>query len=184
MKLTHFTAFTVAVLAVASLAAAQAETKTLHYPAQDTTMFSIDAPADWEVSEIEEVGDFGSLESENGSVLQFRAQEFETEEEAKKEVDSVVESTFEFLQENYTDIDLEDPKDVTIEGQPGMQVTGAGKDKEGNAVQFLSAIVALGPKTVAEIWAAVFPEGEGNNDLDVAQAVLGSFKPTGSSGGE
>jgi hypothetical protein len=47
-------------------------------------------------------------------------------------------------------------------------------------VQFLSAIVALGPKTVAEIWAAVFPEGEGNNDLQAAQAVLQSFKPTGS----
>jgi len=162
----------------------QAETKTLHYPTQDATMFSIDAPAEWQVTEIQEVGEFGSLESENGSVLQFRAQEFETEDEAKKEVDSVVESTFEFLQENYTDIKLEDPKEVTIEGQPGMQVTGVGKDKEGNAVQFLSAIVALGPKTVAEIWAAVFPEGEGNNDLAAAQAVLGSFKPTGSAGGE
>ena len=169
---------------VVSLTSARAETKTLHYPTQDTTMFSIDAPAAWEVTEIESVGDFGSLESENGSVLQFRAQEFETEDEAKKEVDSVVESTFEFLQENYTDINLEDPKEVTIEGQPGMQVTGVGKDKEGNAVQFLSAIVALGPKTVAEIWAAVFPEGEGNNDLAAAQAVLQSFKPTGSSGGE
>ncbi len=184
MKLTHFTPLAVAVFTIASLAAAQAETKTLHYPAQDTTMFSIDAPTDWEVTEIEEVGDFGSLESENGSVLQFRAQQFDTEEEAQKEVDSVVETTFEFLQENYTEINLEDPKEITIEGQPGMQVTGVGQDKEGNAVQFLSAIVVLGPKTVAEIWAAVFPEGEGNNDLAAAQAVLGSFKPTGSSGGE
>ena len=184
MKTTFFAPVAAVLFTIASLAAAQAETKTLHYPTQDTTMFSIDAPADWEVTEIESVGEFGSLESENGSVLQFRAQEFETEDEAKKEVDSVVESTFEFLQENYTDINLEDPKEVTIEGQPGMQVTGVGKDKEGNAVQFLSAIIALGPKTVAEVWAAVFPEGEGNNDLAAAQAVLQSFKPTGSSGGE
>lgn len=178
MKNTLLTLFVVALSAAASSITAQAETKTLHYPTQDATMFSIDAPADWEVTEIEAVGDFGSLESENGSVLQFRAQEFETEDEAKQEVDSIVESTFEFLQENYTDINLEDPKEITIEGQPGMQVAGVGKDKDGNAVQFLSATIVLGPKTVAEVWAAVFPED--TNDLEAAQSVLQSFKPTGS----
>lgn len=178
MTTKRYSLLAAAAFAVIGLAAAQAETKTLHYPTQDETMFSIDAPADWEVTEIEAVGDFGSLESENGSVLQFRAQEFASEEEAKQELDSIVESTFEFLQENYTDINLEDPKEITIEGQPGMQLTGTGKDKEGNAVQFLSATVVLGPKTLAEVWAAVFPEG--NNDLDAAQAVLQSFKPTGS----
>lgn len=180
MKTIVIAVLAVALYSASALNTARAETKTLHYPTQDETMFSIDAPADWEVTEIESVGDFGSLESENGSVLEFRAQEFDSEEEAEKEVDSVVESTFEFLQENYTDINLEDPKEITIEGQPGMQVTGTGKDKDGNAVQFLSAIVALGPRTVAEIWAAVFPEGEGNTDLEAAQAVLQSFKPTGS----
>lgn len=162
------------------LAAAQAETKTLHYPDQDKSMFSIDAPSEWKVSEIEAVGDFGSLESQNGSVLQFRAQEFDTEEEAKKEIDSIFDSTADFLKENYTDVKLDEPKEVTVEGQPGAQLTGTGKDKDGNAVQFLSAMIALGPKSIAEIWAAVFPEGEGNNDLAAAQAVLGSFKPTGS----
>lgn len=178
MKTALLTPIAAVIFTIASLAVAQAETKTLHYPTQDASMFSIDAPSDWKVTEIESVGDFGSLESENGSVLQFRAQEFDTEDEAKKEIDSIVESTFEFLQENYTDINLEDPKEVTIEGQPGMQVTGVGKDKEGNAVQFLSATIALGPQKVAEVWAAVFPEG--NNDLDAAQSVLQSFKPTGS----
>ena len=178
MKNNHLSLVVVALFAAVSPITAQAETKALHYPTQDETMFSIDAPAGWEVTEIESVGDFGSLESENGSVLQFRAQEFDTEDEAKQEVDSIVESTFEFLEENYTDINLEDPKEITIEGQPAMQVTGAGKDKEGNAVQFLSATIVLGPKKVAEVWAAVFPEG--NNDLEAAQSVLQSFKPTGS----
>lgn len=178
MKTSSLTRWAVVLLTAAGMTSARAETKTLHYPTQDETMFSIDAPAGWEVTEIETVGDFGSLESENGSVLQFRAQEFASEDEAKQELDSIVESTFEFLQENYTDINLEDPKEITIEGQPGMQLAGTGKDKEGNAVQFLSATVVLGPKTLAEVWAAVFPEG--NNDLDAAQAVLQSFKPTGS----
>lgn len=173
-----------AAVMTAALASARAETKTLHYPTQDESMFSIDAPADWKVTEIESVGDFGSLESENGSVLQFRAQQFDTEDEAKKEIDDIFDSTGKFLEENYTDIKLDEPKEVTVEGQPGAQLTGTGKDKEGNAVQFLSAMIALGPKTVAEIWAAVFPEGEGNNDLSSAQAVLQSFKPTGSAKSE
>jgi len=34
----------------------------------------------------------------------------------------------------------------------------------------------LGPKSIAEIWAAVLPEG--NNDLAEANAMIGSFKPT------
>ena len=40
-------------------------------------MFTIKAPGDWEVTGIDEVGEFGSLESENGSILQFRAIECE-----------------------------------------------------------------------------------------------------------
>jgi len=163
-----------------SLAAAQAETQTLHYPDQDKSMFSIEAPSDWKVTPIEEVGEFGSLESENGSILQFRAQEFDTEDEVVKEVESIFDSTGEFLKENYTDIKLDDPKEVTVEGQPGSQLTGTGKDKDGNAVQFLSAMIALGPKSVAEIWAAVFTEGESSNDLESAKTVLNSFKPAGS----
>jgi hypothetical protein len=180
MKLTHFALLTAGIFIFAALATAQAETKTLHYPTPDATMFGIEAPVDWKVTEIEEVGDFGSLESENGSVLQFRAQEFETEDEAKKEIDAIFDSTGEFLKENYTDIKLDDPKEVTVEGQPGSQLTGTGKDKDGNAVQFLSAMIALGPKSVAEIWAAVFTEGESSNDLESAKTVLNSFKPTGS----
>ena len=147
---------------------------TLYYPAQEGAIFTIEAPADWTVSKIDQVGDFGSLESKNGSVLEFRAENFDTDVDAKKEIDSIADSTNGFLKDNYTDIKLDDAKDVTVDGQPGAQLTGNGKDKSGNAVTFLSAIIVLGPKSLAEIWAAVFPEG--NNDLDAAAAVLDSFK--------
>lgn len=172
----------IATMAVASTPS-KGETKTLHYPTQDATMFSIDAPADWAVTEIEEVGDYGSLQSENGSVLQFRAVQCANDEEAVKEIDSIVSSTPGFLQENYTDIQLDDPEEITIEGQSGSQLSGTAKDKQGNVVKFLSAMLLLGPTTIAEIWAVVFPEGEGNDDLAVATAVLQSFKPTGGSAG-
>lgn len=156
-------------------AALRADTKTLHYPTESESMFSIDAPADWQVTAIEEVGDFGSLESENGSILQFRAVELENEEEAKKEIDSIFDSTAEFLAENYTDVELDEPKEINVAGQPGAQLSGSGKDKDGNTVTFVSAMIALGPTTVAEIWGAVFPED--TNDLAAAQKILESYKP-------
>ncbi len=152
-----------------------AGTTTLYYPQQPGAMFSIEAPSDWTVGKIDQVGDFGSLESPNGAILQFRAQNYDTEDAASKEIESIVDSTMTFLQDNYTEINLDDPVDVTAGGQPGTELAGTGKDKDGNPVKFLSAIIVLGPQSLAEIWAAVLPEG--NSDLDTATAVLDSFKP-------
>ena len=152
-----------------------AGTTTLYYPQQPGAMFSIEAPSDWTVGKIDQVGDFGSLESPNGAILQFRAQNYDTEDAASKEIESIVDSTMTFLQDNYTEINLDDPVDVTAGGQPGTELAGTGKDKDGNPVKFLSAIIVLGPQSLAEIWAAVLPEG--NSDLESATAVLDSFKP-------
>lgn len=160
--------------AATSAAASVTGKTTLYYPAQEGALFSIEAPSDWTVGKIDQVGDFGSVESASGSVLQFRAQKFDTQDETKKEVDAIVDSTQGFLKENYHDVVLGDPEQITVDGAPGMQLAGTGKDKDGNAVKFLSAMLKLGPNTIAEIWAAVFPEG--NNDLDTAKAVLDSFK--------
>lgn len=160
-----------------SQAAAAEDVTTLFYPDESTAMFSVDAPADWVVTGISQVGDFGIIESESGSVLQFRAQNYDTEVEAEAEAGAIVESTFEFLKENYTDVKLDDPTDTVVQGNPAMELTGTGKDKDGNAVQFLSAVVALGPLSVAEIWAAVLPEG--SDDLAAAEATLASFTPAG-----
>ena len=162
--------------AASSATGAPASATTLYYPAQEGSVFSVDVPGNWEVTQIEQFGDFTDLRSENGSVLSFRAQNFDTEEETETEAGSIVDSTLEFLKENYTDITLGDPTDVTFGGKPGLEITGTGKDEGGNAVEFLSTIILLGPKSIAEIWAAVLPEG--NNDLAEAKAVINSFKPT------
>ena len=162
--------------AASSATGAPASATTLYYPAQEGSVFSVDVPGNWEVTQIEQFGDFTDLRSENGSVLSFRAQNFDTEEETKTEAESIVDSTLEFLKENYTDITLGDPTDVTFGGKPGLEITGTGKDEDGNAVKFLSTIIVLGSKSIAEIWAAVLPEG--NNDVAEANAVIGSFKPS------
>ena len=159
----------------AAEAGAAAGMTTLYYPAQEGAMFSIEAPADWKVGKIDQVGDFGTVESASGSVLQFRAQKFDSDAQVKEEIDAIADSTRGFLKDNYTDIELGKAEDVTIEGKPGVQLAGTGKDKAGNAVKFLSAMIMLGPNSLAEIWAAVFPEG--NNDLETASKVLDSFKP-------
>jgi hypothetical protein len=152
-----------------------AGTTTLYYPQQQGALFSIEAPSDWTVGKIDAVGDFGSLESPNGAVLQFRAQNYDTEDAASKEIESIVDSTMTYLQDNYTEINLDEPTKVTAGGQPGTELAGTGKDKDGNPVKFLSAIIVLSPTSLAEIWAAVFADG--NNDLNAATAVLDSFKP-------
>ena len=153
-----------------------AGTTTLYYPQQQGAMFSIEAPSDWTVGKIDEVGDFGSLESPNGAILQFRAQNYDSEDAASKEIESIVDSTMTFLEDNYTEINLDDPVDVIAGGQPGTELEGTGMDMDGNPVKFLSAIIVLGPQSLAEIWAAVFPEI--SSDLDAATAVLGSFQPS------
>lgn len=151
---------------------ARAQTQTLHYPTEDESMFTIKAPGEWEVTGIDEVGDFGSLESENGSILQFRAIECENEKELEAEIEAITESTVEFLEENYTEIELGDVQELEIEGLPAFQLGGDGKDADGDDVKFVSAIIILGPTTIAEIWAAAYAE-----DLRSAEATLSSFKP-------
>lgn len=168
----HFIITAAIALSLATIA--HAETKTLYYPSEDDAMFSIKAPDGWKVTKIDEVGDFATLENENNSILQFRALELESSDEAKKEIDAISEETGKFLQENYKNIELGDAKEFEVGGQPGVQLLGTGKDKDGNPVKFLSAIIALGPKTIAEIWAAVYTDGD---DVDQAGKILGSFKP-------
>ena len=55
---------------------------------------------------------------------------------------------------------------------PAFQLGGDGKDADGDDVKFVSAIIILGPTTIAEIWAAAYAA-----DLRSAEATLSSFKP-------
>jgi len=157
-------------------AALAAGMTTLYYPEQQGAVFSVIAPDDWTVTKADQVGDFVSLESVNGSILQFRERAFSTEDQGTKEVDSIVASTLDFIDNSYTDINLSDPDNITVDGQPGFAFTGDGKDKDGSAVKFLSATIVLDTARVVEIWAAVY--GEGNNDGDTASTVLDSLKLT------
>lgn len=55
---------------------------------------------------------------------------------------------------------------------------GEGKDKDGNKVEFGSFTIILGPTTIAESWAASYPE-----DKAATEKTLNSFKPTGAAAG-
>ena len=169
---------TLASALLAGTAGLGAATQTLHYPTEDESMFTIEAPTDWKVTGIDEVGEFGSLESENGSILQFRAIECENEEDAKAEIDSISESTVKTLEENYSDVKLGEVTELDFSGRPGFQLSGEGKDKDGEKVEFGSFTIVLGPTTIAEIWAAAYPE-----DKAATEKTLNSFKPTGAVAG-
>lgn len=173
MKSSTRTLILAAAFALAFLTPASAETKTLHYPTQDDALFSIEVPSDWKVTEIEEVGDFGTLESPNGNVLQFRAQKFETEDEAKEEIDAIADETAKFLEETYKEVKLGEAEELTG-AYPGAKLGGTGKDKDGDEYEFISAMLVIGPTTVAEIWGAVSPEDK--EDMAAANKILASFK--------
>lgn len=174
MKLIPTSLAVAATIVLASTAITRAETKTLYYPSQEEALFSIDAPSDWKVTTIDEVGDFGTLESPNGSVLQFRAQKFDSNDEAKKEVDAIMDDTAKFLEKEFKEVKLNDPSELQGE-LTGMQLTGKAKDKDGEESEILSATIVLGPTTVAEIWGAVTADDK--DEMDAANKILGSFKP-------
>ncbi len=162
-----------AALTFATAFVIKAGTQTLYYPTQDDAMFSIVAPSDWKVTAIEEVGDFASLESPNGNILQFRAQKFDTTDEAKKEVEAIFDDTAKFLDETYKEVKLNEPEEIKGDN-PGAALSGVGKDKDGNQYEFLSAMMAIDDTTVAEIWGAVSPDDK--EEMEAAKKILGSFK--------
>jgi hypothetical protein len=171
----HLTLPLIAILCLFAVSAqTNAGTTTLYYPDKDSAMFSIVAPDDWEITGIDEVGEFANLQSPKGGILQFRATKFDTEKEALAEIEAISEDTVEFLSENYTDIKLNDAEDLTG-NLAGAKLTGAAKDKDGNEVLILSALIILDPTTVAEVWAAVYPDEKA--EVAAANGILESFTP-------
>lgn len=171
----HLTLPILAVLCLFAVSApVNAGTTTLYYPDKDSALFSIVAPDDWEVTGIDEVGEFANLQSPKGGILQFRATKFDSEDEAKAEIEAIANDTGEFLGETYTDIKLNDAEDLTG-GLSGAKLTGSAKDKDGNDVLVLSAVIVLDPTTVAEVWAAVYPDEKA--EVTAANGILESFTP-------
>jgi hypothetical protein len=133
---------------VALLAAPSAQAVVLGYPTPEDASFLVDVPDDWEVEPGEGEGDYVHVNSPDGVYLAFRT--IPGSEDAIK--DAIAESAA-YLQENYQEVTLADPKQAQQAGRKGFYIDGSGKDADGVDVTFRMAWVALDGE-IGEIWFA------------------------------
>jgi hypothetical protein len=142
---------------------------TLGYPDMDNPSFLVDVPDDWEVTAGDGEGDFAHVNSDSGVYLAFRT--LEAGEDSGK---AAMEDTIVYVQENYQDVQLSEPKEFQQDGMPAFLIDGSGKDAEGADVIFAMAWIKLQEGLLAEIWfAAPTDDADG---MKAAGAALRSFR--------
>lgn len=157
-----------AVLAASCFFSTQAlASQTIFYPTKEHADFSVTVPDNWELKEAEGEGGFFDLNGPTGALVSMR-----TIPGTAEDVDDAVKETTEWLDKNYKDVQLSEPK-----GEKGksFKAGGTGKDKgDGHEVTFALAWVRLNDKTVIEVWACV-DKGDEPGAKDALQ-ILGSVK--------
>jgi hypothetical protein len=156
-------------LLVGLLAATAVPAGTLGYPGMDNPSFLVDVPDDWEVTAGDGEGDFGHVNSDSGVYLAFR-----TLEGSADSGKAAMEETIVYVQENYQDVQLSEPKETSQAGMPAFLMDGTGKDADGADVIFRMAWIKLNDGLLAEIWfAALADDAEG---IQAAAAALSSIR--------
>lgn len=156
-------------LFVGLLAVATAQAKTLGYPSVDKASFLVDLPDDWTVEPGEGVGDYVHVNSESGVYLAFR-----TVEASDNAMQDAIKESIAFLQDNYKNAKVGDPKEVKQAGLDGFVMDGTGEDSDGTAVVFRMAWVALKDGHIGEIWFVAFSDDE--DGINAGGAALSSFR--------
>lgn len=156
--------FAASLFAVSPLAA-----KTLAYPGPDNASFLVDHPANWDVEPGAEVGDYVTLTGPSGVNVQLR-----TIPGNESAMEDALAASFEFLQETFSDVEMQDPQTLEHRGLTTMAVSGAGVDSDGEAVGFVMYYIALNDGNIAEIWFSVMNGDE--SGFDAAMKVLDSFR--------
>ena len=144
--------------------------ETLGYPSMEEASFILDYPDDWAMVPGDNVGDYVSLASPSGVSLQLR-----TVAGTEDVMDQVVAENVQFLEDNFTGVELGDAKDINTEGGlTGSLVQGSGVDSEKKAVNFAIFFVTLPDGKIADIWYSAYRgDAEGSK---AAAEVLNSFR--------
>lgn len=156
-------------LAVGLFAANPVAADTTAYPSPKNASFLIDHPANWKMEPGENVGDYMTLTGPSGVVVQFR-----TIEGSESAMDDAIEETRKYLEDTFTDVDLEEPESSQHRGLEMFSIVGAGVDSDGQAVGFSIAFFALDDGNIAELWFAVLADDD--KGADAAGKVLDSFR--------
>jgi hypothetical protein len=142
---------------------------TLGYPDMENPSFLVDVPDDWEITPGDGEGDFGHVNSDSGVYLAFR-----TLEGSADSGKAAMEETIVYVQENYQDVQLSEPKETQQAGMPAFLIDGTGTDADGADVIFRMAWIKLTDGLVAEIWFAA--PADDVDGIQAAGAALSSFR--------
>ncbi len=159
----------------ASVAAWAGDTQTIAYPTADEAAFLIDVPADWELAQAEEDGDYFSVEGPNGTILYFRTLNADNSKERKTALMDAIQETKDYIDENYDESEWGEAVDLTLGGCEGFgaDVKAVGSDS-GEAVDIGCAWLMLPEYKIAEIWYEGSPDEAA--EAEAAAQVLKSFR--------
>lgn len=152
-----------------ALLAGSARAELMAYPTSAKPSFLIDMPKNWELTQGEEEGDYVDVTGPTGVVLSFR-----TIPGSEKAMNGAIKESIEWLNENYSNVELDDPEDSEQNGLSGFYATGSGADEDGNAVVFGMAWYALPNGKIGEIWFAADPGDKAG--ITAAGKILDSFR--------
>lgn len=141
--------FPVVALAAASLLPlGAAEPHKIAYPTADDASFILTVPADWEIKQAEEAGDYFTLSKESGATFSFRTIEGE-----KETLDQAIEDSMKEIGERFDGVQMSEAQDWTPGGLKGFYSAGGGKEKDGGApVRIGVGWLALPDGKIAELW--------------------------------
>ncbi len=155
-------------LAAVSIFAGAASAGIIAYPTAQKPSFVVDVPDAWELEPAEEEGGFFTVTGPTGVVLSFRAV-------GGGDLDGAIEESIGFIQENYSNVNLEPAKEAQQHGLSGAFAMGQGKDKStGKASVFAVAWFELKDGSIGEIWYAA--DAGDKAGAAAAGKILDSFR--------
>jgi hypothetical protein len=151
------------------IGASPAEAGTLGYPTTDHASFLVEIPDSWEVTPGEEIGDYVHVNSPSGVYLAFR-----TMPASESAMDDSIDEAIAYLEANYDNVAVDEPRDAKQAGLEGFYMDGSGKDADGTAVSFRMAFLALDDGSIGEIWFAAPAKDKAG--IAAAAKALNSFR--------
>ena len=147
-----------------------AESVTIAYPSADEPSFLVKAPEDWEFEAADEEGDYFSISGPSGATLYFR-----TVEASEDGLEDAIEETFEYVQGEYSNVDIDDPTEETLNGMEGFSAVGTGTDEDDDSYVFAFGWYVLDDEELVEVWyEALADDEEGANEAAKILKSLGT----------
>lgn len=165
-RLYALTALTVATLLL-SIRADAGDLTRVFYPNQAAPAFIVDVPSDWELTPQEDADGYFEVAGPNDLELSFRVV-------PGADIKKAVADHIAYLEENFSEIEVADTKEVTINGMDAILLPGKGVDEDDSKRELGAGWFKLKDGQIGELWYNVDDtDGEGKA---AASAVLNSLK--------